>query len=520
MRVNITEQVLNAFIFNENGRLTQDDIVYAITNSDGNKRIFNCIFINELRFNLSFNKKIVFENCIFEKTLFFKGEVDEIEFLNCGFEDELTLEAKLKSLVLKGDTHESNNIDILSSIRKIQIDNVKLNRLKLYFSTEIFSSSLKKITVIEDVYLKGEVSRTISFDQLICRNIISSVFVPKESAIEFAKLTCYNAFSFEKGLAIDCLKISHSKIKKFSNNNVVFGKLKLFDFSVDELKIIATGIRESLSARFCNAIESLRLEGIQNENVTFEILDSSIGKLSFEEYENNGELKISNIKFMEDAEFMIEPSCRIGKYKFYEIDFTKVKFHIAETDFLNGEIINCDFPETILKTSGKKSYSHSKFFFGQLCVLFQRQGDSVRSYEYQAREVDSYYHLLIEQKGKFLEKLTLTFNKYSNDFGRDWGRSILFSVAVGLLFFSLLVPSTQQYNIGFSGEETIRLIPPFLKFMNPLRHFETMELFKNIEGGNAIVLSNWSYLWDFLGRIFVAYGYYQTIQAFRKYGRK
>jgi len=27
-------------------------------------------------------------------------------------------------------------------------------------------------------------------------------------------------------------------------------------------------------------------------------------------------------------------------------------------------------------------------------------------------------------------------------------------------------------------------------------------------------------LWDFLGRIFVAYGFYQTIQAFRRYGRK
>jgi len=56
--------------------------------------------------------------------------------------------------------------------------------------------------------------------------------------------------------------------------------------------------------------------------------------------------------------------------------------------------------------------------------------------------------------------------------------------------------------------------------MNPLRFFDTDALFTKGNNKPYLTLTNLSYLWDFLGRVFVAYGYYQTIQAFRRFGRK
>jgi hypothetical protein len=56
--------------------------------------------------------------------------------------------------------------------------------------------------------------------------------------------------------------------------------------------------------------------------------------------------------------------------------------------------------------------------------------------------------------------------------------------------------------------------------MNPLRFFELESIFKVGQERPFLSLSGWSYFWDLWGRVFVAYGFYQTIQAFRKYGRK
>jgi hypothetical protein len=65
-----------------------------------------------------------------------------------------------------------------------------------------------------------------------------------------------------------------------------------------------------------------------------------------------------------------------------------------------------------------------------------------------------------------------------------------------------------------------RLVSGFFKFMNPLRFFETENLFKGRDDTPSLTLHPLSYAIDFLALIIIAYGYYQIIQAFRRYGRK
>ena len=117
------------------------------------------------------------------------------------------------------------------------------------------------------------------------------------------------------------------------------------------------------------------------------------------------------------------------------------------------------------------------------------------------------------------QKISLWLNSISNDFGRNWIRGAIFSFGVGLLFFCCLLVSTNSYKWGLPIFEK-GLLPAYLKFMNPLRFYELETIFNNTPKQGIIKLTGLSYLSDFAGRIFIAYGYYQTIQAFRRFGRK
>ena len=99
-------------------------------------------------------------------------------------------------------------------------------------------------------------------------------------------------------------------------------------------------------------------------------------------------------------------------------------------------------------------------------------------------------------------------------------RGVIFSFIVGLFFFYCLVISTKEYSIGLSFDYRPEFIQSFLKFMNPLRFFDLEYIFKKEDNQTSITLSGLSYIWDFFGRVFIAYGFYQTIQAFRRFGRK
>jgi hypothetical protein len=102
---------------------------------------------------------------------------------------------------------------------------------------------------------------------------------------------------------------------------------------------------------------------------------------------------------------------------------------------------------------------------------------------------------------------------------RNWGRGLLFSFATGLFFCYFLIVSSKEFHICWPTIDG-RLVSAFFRFMNPLRFFETENLFKGSSDRPFLMLQPISYAIDFVARIFIAYGYYQTIQAFRRYGRK
>ena len=126
--------------------------------------------------------------------------------------------------------------------------------------------------------------------------------------------------------------------------------------------------------------------------------------------------------------------------------------------------------------------------------------------------------LLLKTTKKPLEKLLLFFNKISNNHGLIWERGILF-VLVSMCFFYLIYFFSLKGNpfkIGWNGfSDFLSVLDFHLKHI--FEFFLVSHKFDFMKCWNPTGLS---YLIDFVSRIFIGYGIYQTIQAFRKFGKK
>lgn len=110
--------------------------------------------------------------------------------------------------------------------------------------------------------------------------------------------------------------------------------------------------------------------------------------------------------------------------------------------------------------------------------------------------------------------IILFFSYVSNNYGRSWFRGVLFTMGFGWLFFYLLLITSNSYEPALnllSWEEMTNkdLGKLYLTFLTPTHKPDFFD--------GKIDETLCTYLFDFLGRIFIAYGIYQTVQAFRKY---
>jgi hypothetical protein len=196
------------------------------------------------------------------------------------------------------------------------------------------------------------------------------------------------------------------------------------------------------------------------------------------------------------------------------------KLEFENSKMTEAFLAESDFPKSII-LGGQINNYQAQLVFGQLTTVYSKQGDTVRALEYQSRELEAHYNTLewLENRLPYIrfDKINLWLNKWSNNFGRYWMRGVLFTFSSGFLLFLALMISTTEYKLGKASWNG-QLLPAFLKFMNPIRFFDLDKLFDN--SGEVISLTPTSYILDFLARVLIAYGFYQTIQAFRRFGRK
>jgi len=127
--------------------------------------------------------------------------------------------------------------------------------------------------------------------------------------------------------------------------------------------------------------------------------------------------------------------------------------------------------------------------------------------ELNAKEMNLHFKQL-KWKDQFFDKLIFLLNKISNNFGQKWERGVLFIFLSWVLSFSLIILLRDGL-----GKTFIWLDKEYLReAMSYLWQFGSLDVL-----GKEFSL--FDILVFILGKTLIVYGIYQTIAAFRKYGK-
>ena len=117
-------------------------------------------------------------------------------------------------------------------------------------------------------------------------------------------------------------------------------------------------------------------------------------------------------------------------------------------------------------------------------------------------------------------QVVLISNNISNGHGSFWLRGVVFTVLSSILSFYFLLLSTKEFSFSFNFSETYTaaeaVMPAFVLFLNPTHDFDFLELLPIKDVGD---LGFCFYCLDYVGRILISYGIYQTLTGFRRFKR-
>lgn len=481
-------------------RIVNALIVYPVSDDNyfndeftkfGSIELIDVVFGYPIQFRSSTFKKLHFVNCQF---------LALARFINVNFRSRLSFDKTRFHSNLELSSCEGNEL-FLDSIRCPELHIHKGNLTSFVFRNSKVHGLAFTDAAIKKAFIEEECK---------VENLSSSGSTIGELSITFSAIN-NAALNLSQ---ITSLKMNLSQIKNIGfEMSTISEELYINASSIKELRL---GIRHFKKINLVKS--SIRFLKVNTEIFKDSVLvldGSTIYHLNFDSIRNSGSIRLLHIVSPGSSTLSILNS-DLGKTDFIRCNFDKAVFHFTNSKIAESFLAETDFPRRVF-SNNELNHHQAQLAFGQLHTAYQRQGDNVRASEYQAREIEAHYET-IRWTTHFPTKLNLFLNKKSNNFGRNWIRGFFFSIALGLFFFYCLILSSEEFYFALNFSHVPDLLDAFLKFMNPLRHFETEALFSD---KNPQVTPNpWSHIWDFAGRIFVAYGYYQTIQAFRRFGKK
>lgn len=433
-----------------------------------------------------------------------KEKNSRIEFLS---------ENKMKRVDIKSHSNYSDVIFKGGDYQTIYFEGVFNNRIyfekeiknkNLFFESSIFKNRIEfqegifKSVYFYRSYFEGLVNIE-DFSDFNNSNIV-------EKNLKIKEITIHSS-EFEKDLVIQIKNIEHLNL---SNNN--FKQLLRFNNYTNKINEFSPVIISIDGSNQGNIIIERVHTHIDLSDINFGnifIKDSIIDSVTFKEFQNKGNISLTNIK--KGNYFTIQDSIT-GKLNFLNTDINIFK----EIVITNSNILGID-----LSTYPKKIYSYSnnpvrgygleektqnrsnlKNIYNQLKQIAKKKGNTDKSNHYQSLE---HKQLLLSRRIS-TDSILLFLNWISNKNGRSWFRGVIFTLIIGFGFFTLYL-----HTLG-------------LKF-NPLREYKNYILFmSSFPKLQLEQFSELNKLWNvsfiiWLSRIFISYGIYQTISAFRKYGK-
>ncbi|ARV14152.1 hypothetical protein [Polaribacter sp. SA4-12] len=220
----------------------------------------------------------------------------------------------------------------------------------------------------------------------------------------------------------------------------------------------------------------------------------------------NSKIIFSRVTFLKGLDLSL--ALNSGEYNFFSISLKNFNssFNEIESQYNNslnkGDIPIINKIETfrIIKSQLEKS------------------GNNIDAFKYNILEKISYQQQLEVQNKKWYnneDSFMFTLNNLSNEHKKSWLIGVCFTLKIAFLFILLTLLSTKEFwnRLCFKCEFDLNVIgytlKQFVNFLNPLHSIDYIDGLYPFYGI--------PYIFDYLGRIFVGYGIYQTIQAFRKF---
>ena len=451
-----------------------------IKNSDEQNiifRNFEISFNDSISLDLS-SKSYEFKNCIlkgeridfydFDESNENKHEFHTLAFTDCFIENDLFIkDCKLYQIVFQNVNVKSKNFFISSS---------EINRISISGNPEKYNSidslmifELKGVLTHLDFRLT-EINDTISISD--CEFDSVQMNANKLSRFNIKRVTFKGDFDFWKNIILHYSSVRKSTFNNLNTKDTDFGKEIIFEkvefsggCSFEKIKNL---LKTTMKFTNCNF----------DKNVNFDV--GKVDMLDFKETYFKGIVSFQDVV--------------CNKISIDKTHFEKVAFF---NDFTINNIEKCNLKtiriikNQLIKTENKVDFS-----------------------KYNSIE----YNILLNQENlPFSEKFLLILNKKSNYFNTDWMLGIKFTLKISLAFFAVLlfvnsiIPNSDYPLIINSKSE-------FADVEITLKYF--LKFIFNIGFKDEEIQSNgWLFLIFIFSKILIGFGVYQTIQAFRKYGK-
>jgi hypothetical protein len=530
----------------------------------GSKIVFiDCLFDNDVSFkDYQFSDSLIFESCRFEgkfiisKTSFEK----ELHFNNCTISDSLEIYS-CNFRRLKFDEGDINELYFSGPISQIPDSNITFEKgkfKKIKIEANEFGSELEvKSITANEIFISGtEFKKNVTFDsEELLINLLAIEKCNFNKRIDFKCGTISEFLDFRKSSFHDtALFYTEFNINQLFLNNI---------FSEHSFTINYFNNISSISISSCNfGDEFLCQKGYDKEKTNDDLsisLDGILkGKLIFADFSishldvsgtNLGIILINNVdvwnftavSFFNINSFIINNLGANSPNSFFVISESNVgKMELLNTNLkMFNEVIisssnvseivlsNSALPEIIQIASKNprigygpskgSQLAESSFFretYRQLRIAVEKQGNQNLALRYKSKE---FYYLRKELPFGW-DKVLLYINYISNNHGISWSRGILFTLSITFLFFIAYNQTLSDkyffWTFDLSFKDFYKAFSIGLDgYVDFLSSFPKIVL-------NEEKLSNTSSkIIVFLARIFMGYGIYQTISAFRKYGK-
>ncbi|NOZ34093.1 MAG: hypothetical protein GXO80_02210 [Chlorobi bacterium] len=535
-------------------------------------KFINCLFLENVELSTDIYNKFLIKNCVFEKNLKFNKTVNEINlknniikgtffiseatrniFIEKGDYNEITVQSS-KAAYYVGDVFKISN----AKCDFIKFEGEDLNRVLEFSNSEIETIIIETNNVShENIIIKDESKINYLFFN---NNHINIPYV-----FDFDNAYVFH-FAFQSCSFSHRLEFAKGKIEELNFHKVTFKEqtiisehfiVGIFNFnsvkSEYEISIAYHSKIGTLNIDNCdlnlsfwifdeekrdleNKI-SIKIGGTFNGNIHIENIPANIhlscinsgtiflnniySKLIiFQYFFNYNKLILNNFKRDKDYNALIISESNLNETEFVNFDFDKFdEVVISRSNVSNMLLTNTIFPKKIQIESknpqlgyivdfedniGKNVYFRDSY--RQLKNVMEKHKNKHVALIYKSKEM---YYQKKELKFGF-NWFTLLLNQISNNHGISWQRGVFFTILLSVIFF-ILYNFTLADPFFYWDNIVINKQNVFDKFIEFLASFPKLSIVKQETTLSTIVI--------ILSKIFISYGIYQTIVAFRKYGK-